>query len=63
MTYLEVWELGHVQQALCCMHAAFRTTARKHSYKSWNTSAAADGLLSACANTHTFHGNVVLALY
>ena len=61
--YLEVRELGHVQQALCSVHAALSTSAREHSYKGWNTPRATDGLLSASANIHTFHGDAVLALY
>ncbi len=45
--HLEVWEFGHVEQALCGMHAAFCTCTRKHSYQSRYTSTPTDGLLPA----------------
>jgi len=42
--YLEVWEFGHLEQALRSMHAAFCRCTSKHSYQSRDSSPSADGL-------------------
>ncbi len=45
--HLEVWEFGHVEQALCGMHAAFCRCTRKHCYQSRDSSPPTDGLFPA----------------